>query len=72
MNPVAVRAGRLFDSKSGQMLTRQVVLIQGDRIVTPRVVEHVAAIGGQHDRGANMLGGIGKGAHLVARGRSDE
>ena len=30
--PVAVRAGRLFDSKSGQMLTRQVVLIQGDRI----------------------------------------
>ena len=30
---VAVRAGRLFDSKSGQMLTRQVVLIQGERII---------------------------------------
>src|SRR4029453_6988487 len=29
---VAVRAGRLFDSKSGQMLTGQVVLIQGERI----------------------------------------
>jgi imidazolonepropionase-like amidohydrolase len=29
---VAVRAGRLFDSKSGQMLTRQIVLISGDRI----------------------------------------
>lgn len=29
---VAVRAGRLFDSKTGQMLTRQVVLISGDRI----------------------------------------
>jgi imidazolonepropionase-like amidohydrolase len=29
---VAVRAGRLFDSKSGRMLTRQVVLIQGERI----------------------------------------
>jgi imidazolonepropionase-like amidohydrolase len=29
---VAVRAGRLFDSKSGQMSTRQVVLIQGERI----------------------------------------
>jgi imidazolonepropionase-like amidohydrolase len=28
----AVRAGRLFDSKSGQMLTRQVVLLSGDRI----------------------------------------
>src|SRR5579863_9157642 len=28
----AVRAGRLFDSKNGQMLTKQVVLITGDRI----------------------------------------
>ena len=29
---VAVRAGRLFDSKTGQMLTKQVILLQGDRI----------------------------------------
>ena len=29
---IAVRAGRLFDSKSGQMLTRRIVLITGDRI----------------------------------------
>src|SRR5207249_4085581 len=29
---VAVRAGRLFDSKNGRMLTKQVVLIQGERI----------------------------------------
>jgi imidazolonepropionase-like amidohydrolase len=29
---VAVKAGRLFDSKSGQMTARQVVLISGDRI----------------------------------------
>jgi imidazolonepropionase-like amidohydrolase len=29
---IAVRAGKLFDSKSGQMLTNQVVLIKGDRI----------------------------------------
>src|SRR5579863_3260623 len=29
---VAVRAGRMFDSKTGQMLTRQVVLITGERI----------------------------------------
>src|SRR5947207_5454117 len=28
----AVRAGRLFDSKTGRMLTRQVVLLQGERI----------------------------------------
>lgn len=29
---VAIRAGRLFDSKSGNMLSNQVVLIRGDRI----------------------------------------
>ena len=29
---IAVRAGRLFDSKTGQMLTRQVVLLSGERI----------------------------------------
>jgi imidazolonepropionase-like amidohydrolase len=29
---IAVRAGRLFNSTTGQLLTRQVVLIQGDRI----------------------------------------
>jgi imidazolonepropionase-like amidohydrolase len=29
---VAIRAGRLFDSKTGQMLTRQVVIISGERI----------------------------------------
>ena len=32
VGPLAVKAGRLFDSKSGQMLTRQVVLLSGDRI----------------------------------------
>jgi imidazolonepropionase-like amidohydrolase len=29
---VAVRAGRLFDSKSGQIVTKQVVVLQGERI----------------------------------------
>jgi imidazolonepropionase-like amidohydrolase len=28
----AVRAGRLFDSKAGQMLTKQVIVLMGDRI----------------------------------------
>jgi imidazolonepropionase-like amidohydrolase len=30
---IAVRAGRLFDSKTGQMLTRHVVVLQGERII---------------------------------------
>jgi imidazolonepropionase-like amidohydrolase len=29
---VAIRAGHLFDSKSGSLLNNQVVLIRGDRI----------------------------------------
>ena len=29
---VAIRAGRLFDSKTGQMLTRQVIILSGERI----------------------------------------
>ena len=29
---IAVRAGRLFDSKNGTMLTRQVIVLQGERI----------------------------------------
>lgn len=29
---IAIRAGRLFDSKAGQLLTRQVILLTGDRI----------------------------------------
>ena len=30
---IAIRAGRLFDSTTGQMLTRRVVVVTGDRIV---------------------------------------
>jgi imidazolonepropionase-like amidohydrolase len=29
---MTIRAGRLFDSKSGQLLTKQVVVVEGDRI----------------------------------------
>src|SRR5579872_4854564 len=29
---VAIRAGHLFDSKAGQMLSKQVVILSGDRI----------------------------------------
>ena len=30
---VAVQAGRLFDARSGRMLSREIVLIRGDRVV---------------------------------------
>ena len=29
---IAVRAGRLFDSKTGRLLAKQVIVLQGDRI----------------------------------------
>ena len=32
---IAVRAGRLFDSITGQMLSKQVVLLLGERITIP-------------------------------------
>jgi imidazolonepropionase-like amidohydrolase len=42
---IAVKAGRLFDSRNGRMLTRQVVLISGDRIteVGPEVQVRIPA-----------------------------
>ncbi len=43
---VAVRAGRLFDPKSGTNLTNQVVLIQGDRITDAGPAERVPAPSG--------------------------
>jgi imidazolonepropionase-like amidohydrolase len=38
---VAVRAGHLFNSKSGQMLTNQVVLIEGERITDVGAADRV-------------------------------
>jgi len=38
---IAVRAGRLFDSKSGTLLDNQLVLIQGDRITAVGPAAHV-------------------------------
>jgi imidazolonepropionase-like amidohydrolase len=38
---VAIRAGRLFDSKSGRLLTDQVILIQGDRIKVVGSADHI-------------------------------
>src|SRR5260370_31453252 len=38
---VAVRAGHLFDSKSGQMLANQVVLINGEKITEVGAADRV-------------------------------
>ena len=38
---VAVRAGHLFDSKAGQMLNNQVVIINGDKIMDVGPAERV-------------------------------
>src|SRR5258708_40163886 len=38
---VAIRAGRLFDSKSGAMLKDQVILIKGDRITAVGTADRV-------------------------------
>src|ERR1700737_282405 len=38
---VAIRAGHLFDSKSGQMLTNQMVLINGEKITEVGAVDRV-------------------------------
>jgi imidazolonepropionase-like amidohydrolase len=38
---VAIRAGRLFDSKSGAMLKDQVILIQGDRITAVGAADRI-------------------------------
>src|ERR1700730_10157489 len=39
---VAIRAGRVFDSKSGRLLTNQVVLIVGEKIVDVASASSVA------------------------------
>ena len=39
---IAVRAGRLFDSKSGTLLDNQIVLIQGDRIIAAGPAAQIA------------------------------
>ena len=45
---VAIRAGRLFDSKSGALLNNQVVLIQGDRITAVGPAAQISIPAGAH------------------------
>jgi imidazolonepropionase-like amidohydrolase len=47
---VAIRAGRLFDSKSGAMLKNQIILIQGDRITAVGAADRI-----QIPQGAEVL-----------------
>ncbi len=66
---VAIRAGRLFDSKSGAMLTGQVILIQGDRITAAGPSDRVPIPAGAQVidlSGATVLPGlIDRHVHLM-------
>src|SRR5579864_5695845 len=58
---VAVRAGRMFDSKTGQMLTSQVVLLNGERITAVGPESQVKIPAGAdliHLRQATVLPGL--------------
>src|SRR5580693_7291267 len=58
---IAVEAGRLFDSKTGQMLLKQVVILSGDRIVDvgPRLQVKIPAGAQVIDLGqATLLPGL--------------
>ena len=61
LDGVAVRAGRLFDAKSGTNLTDQVILIKGDRIVDVGPADRVRIPSGARVldlRGATVLPGL--------------
>ena len=58
---IAIRAGRLFDSSAGRMLTDQVVLIENDRITEVGAAGQVAIPAGAHVidlSGATVLPGL--------------
>ena len=65
---VAVRAGRLFDTRSGQMLTKQVVLLLGERVTAVGSEATVTIPAGAQVIDLSQIGSIeaGKYADLIA------
>jgi imidazolonepropionase-like amidohydrolase len=71
---VAVLAGRLFDATSGRLLTNQVVLIQGERIVEVGAAGRVQVPTGSSVidlRGATVIPGLIDGHVHLSIGRGD-
>jgi imidazolonepropionase-like amidohydrolase len=66
---VAIRAGRLFDSKSGVMLKDQVILIRGDRIIAVGAADRVQIPAGAQvmdlSRATVLPGLIDRHVHLM-------
>jgi imidazolonepropionase-like amidohydrolase len=58
---IAIRAGRLFDSRAGRMLTKQIVVLQGERITAVGAEGQVTIPAGAHVidlRQATVLPGL--------------
>ena len=66
---VAIRAGRLFDSKTGAMLKDQVILIKGDRITSVGPADHISippgAVAIDLSRATVLPGLIDRHVHLM-------
>jgi imidazolonepropionase-like amidohydrolase len=75
LQTLAVRAGRLFDPKSGTLLTDQVVIVRGDRIAAVEASSHAQIPAGARVidlSGATVLPGLIDGHVHLTDGKGDQ